>query len=92
MWGKFGQQTNKTQVKEFIDLPDFWQFLDSRAHDVRWVSPFTEERVEIHYKMQRHCKSNSPNRNIYSTIYSNSLLRNHDIPELPFCFVFDEAF
>ena len=43
MWGKFGQQTNKTQVKEFIDPPDFWQFLDSSAHDVRWVSPVTEE-------------------------------------------------
>ncbi|XP_067036362.1 uncharacterized protein [Acropora muricata] len=77
MWGKFGQQTNKTQVKEFIDPPDFWQFLDSSAHDVRWVSPVTEERVEIHYKMQHHCESDSPNLNIFVACFTTCHARLH---------------
>ena len=77
MWGKFGQQTNKTQVKEFIDPPDFWQFLDSSAHDVRWVSPVTEERIEIHYKMQHHCESDSPNLNIFVACFTTCHARLH---------------
>ncbi|KAK2552521.1 hypothetical protein P5673_026364 [Acropora cervicornis] len=77
MWGKFGKQTNKTQVKEFIDPPEFWHFLDSSAHDVRWVSAVTEERVEIHYKMQHHCESDSPNLNIFVAFFTTCHARLH---------------
>ena len=77
MWGRFGQQTNKTQVKEFIDLPDLWQFLDSSSYDVRWVSPVTEERVEIHYKMHYHCESDSPNLNIFVACFTTCHARLH---------------
>ena len=70
MWGKFGQQTNKLQVREFLDPPDFWKFLDSSSHDIRWVSPVTEERVEVHYRMQEHCESDSPNLNIFVACFT----------------------
>ena len=51
MWGKFGQQTNKTQVVEFTDPIKFHEFHDSDKVDIRYVSPLTEVRVEIHYKL-----------------------------------------
>ncbi|XP_068757408.1 uncharacterized protein [Montipora capricornis] len=35
MWGKFGQQVNKLQVKEFIEPQAFCSFMDSDQHDVR---------------------------------------------------------
>ena len=77
MWGKFGQQSNKTQVKEFMDPPQFWQFLDSSTHDIRWVSPLSEERVEVHYKMQDQCESDSPNLNIFIACFTTCWARLH---------------
>ena len=50
MWGKFGQRTDKTQVKEFDDPRKFTEFLESDKYDVRYVSVLSEEVVEIHYK------------------------------------------
>ena len=70
MWGKFGQQTNKIQVKEFIEPVEFWQFLDSSTHDIRWVSPVHEDRVEVHYKMQKHRETDSPNLNIFIACFT----------------------
>ena len=52
MWGKFGQQFNKTLVKEFVNQVTFHNFLDSDKHEIRYVSSFTEERVEEYYKQQ----------------------------------------
>ena len=49
MQNKFGQRLNNTQVKEIVDHMAFHMFLDSDKHDVRYVSPLTEERVEVHY-------------------------------------------
>ena len=49
MRNKFGQRLNKTQVKEIVDHIAFHMFLDSDEHDVRYVSPLTEERVEVCY-------------------------------------------
>lgn len=46
---EFGQRLNKTQVKEIVDHMAFHMFLDSDEHDVRYVSPLTEERVEVYY-------------------------------------------
>ena len=77
MWGKFGQQTNKTQVQEFLEPPEFWQFLDSSTHDIHWVSPLSEERVEVHYKMQDQCESDSPNLNIFIACFTTCWARLH---------------
>lgn len=49
MQNKFGQRLNKTQVKEIVDHMAFHMFLDSDERDVRYVSPLTEERVEVYY-------------------------------------------
>ena len=40
-----------TQVLEFTELQLFLEFLDSDKHDVCYVSAFTEDRVEAHYKL-----------------------------------------
>ena len=77
MCGKFGQQTNKVQVKEFTEPPDFWQFLNSSQMDIRWVSPLHEERVEVHHRMQEHCKSDSPNLNIFMACFTTCWARLH---------------
>ena len=36
MWGKFGQQVNKMQVKEFIEPQAFCSFMDSDFFDADW--------------------------------------------------------
>ena len=70
MWGKFRQQPNKTQVKEFIDPVEFWEFLGSSTYDIHWVSPVHEDRVEVHYKMQDQCETDSPNLNIFIACFT----------------------
>ena len=70
MWGKFGQQTNKTQVKEFTDTPEFWRFLGSSKHDIRWVSPLDEDRVEVHHKMTPFWETDSPHLNIFIAAFT----------------------
>ena len=50
MWGKFGQITSNTLVREFDDQQKFATFHKSVQHDVRYVSVLIDERVEIHYK------------------------------------------
>lgn len=81
MWGKFGQQTNKMQVKEFVDPQDFCAFLDSSTHDIHWVSPLHEERVKVHHRMQPHCESDSPHLNIFVACFTTcwARLRLYDV-------------
>lgn len=70
MWGKFGQATNKLQVKEFVDPQEFWTFLDSNQTDIRWVSSLNEARVEVHHRMQEHCETDSPYLNIFVACFT----------------------
>ena len=60
---KFGQQTNKMQVREFTNPPDFWTFLDSEKHEIRWISALRDERVEVHYRKEEHSESSFPHLN-----------------------------
>ena len=75
MWGKFGQQENKIQVVEFVEPQPFHTFLDSDQHDIRYVSPLTEERVEVHYKQKEHCETVSPNVNIFVEAFTTCWAR-----------------
>ena len=75
MWGKFGQKPNKTQVKEFDDPIRFSQFHDSDKYDIRYVSVFTEQRVEIHYKLQQEDDPVSPNLNIFIACFTTCWAR-----------------
>ena len=70
MWGKFGQNPNKTQVKEFDDPIQFHEFHDSDKYDVRYVSVLTEQRVEVHYKHQLQDDPVSPNLNIFIACFT----------------------
>ena len=47
MWGKFGQRTDKIQIKEFTDPQSFLEFMDSNQHKITYVSVLTKERIEI---------------------------------------------
>ena len=75
MWGKFGQATNKMQVKEFVDPPAFWKFLDSNQPNIKYVSPLNADRVEVHYTMQEHCERDSPHLNIFVAAFTTCLAR-----------------
>ena len=77
MWGKFGQHINNTQVREFTDPQPFVQFLDSDQHDVRYVSSLTEDRVEVHFKLQTHDVLPSPNLNIFVAVFTTCHARLH---------------
>ena len=61
MWGKFGQCTNKTQVREFDDPLAFSKFHESDKFDIRYVSVLTEERIENHYQHELEDDPVSPN-------------------------------
>ena len=75
MWGKFGQRTNKTQVKEFDDPMTFSKFHESDKFDIRYVSVLTEERVEIHYKHELEEDPISPNLNIFVACFTTCWAR-----------------
>ena len=75
MWGKFGQATNKLQVKEFTDPQEFWAFLDSNQPDIRWVSSLAKDRVEVHHRMKEHCETDSPNLNIFVACFTTCWAR-----------------
>ena len=63
-WGKFGQRTDKIQVKEFTDPQSFLEFMDSNKHKMTFVSALTEERLQIHYRQEVDNRLPSVNLNI----------------------------
>ena len=75
MWGKFGQRTNKTQVREFDDPVAFSKFHESDKFDIRYVSVLTEERVEIHYQHELEDDPVSPNLNIFVACFTTCWAR-----------------
>ena len=83
MWGKFGQRTNKTQVREFTRAQDMHTFLGSGKYDVRYVSPLTADRVEVHFKLHEEMEDVSPNLNIFVACFSTcwALLRLYEALE-----------
>lgn len=75
MWGKFGQRENKTQVKEFVDPQSMHTFLDSDGNDIKYVSPLTEERVEVHFQKEHDDRGVSPNLNIFVAAFTTCWAR-----------------
>ena len=75
MWGKFGQQVNKLQVKEFIEPQLFCSFMDSDQHNVRFVSCIDEQRVEVHHREEALCENISPNLNIFVACFTTCWAR-----------------
>ena len=76
MWGKFGQRTDKTQVKEFDDVHELHNFLDSEKHEVSHVGVAeSDDRVEIHYKVSNEDEISSPNLNIFIACFTTCWAR-----------------
>lgn len=49
MWGKFGQQLNKTQIKVFSDPIAFHEFLEEDKVEVSKINVINKELVEVLY-------------------------------------------
>ena len=75
MWGKFGQGTNKTQIKEFGDPKRFSAFHESDANEICYVSVLSEDIVEIHYKLKSNEEPVSPNLNIFIACFTTCWAR-----------------
>ena len=70
MWGKFGQRLDKTHVEEFTNPQALHAFLASGRYNVTYVSPLTEERVEVHYKVHQDMIEVAPNLNIFIACFT----------------------
>ena len=75
MWGKFGQQVNNLQVKEFIEPQAFCSFMDSDQHDIHYVSCIDEQRVEVHLREEALCENIYPNLNIFVACFTTCWAR-----------------
>ena len=69
MWGKFGQQLNKTQVKVFADVNSFHEFLDDKIV-VEKICIANEELVEVFYTMNEEDIEINPNLNIFIACFT----------------------
>lgn len=53
MWSKFGQRTNKTQVREFDDPQKFSTFCNSNTLQIKYVGIQSDDHVEEQYTSGR---------------------------------------
>ena len=75
MWGKFGQCTNKTQVREFDDPKKFSTFCISDTLQIKYVGIQSDDRVEVQYTLQEEDESISPNLNIFVACFTTCWAR-----------------
>ena len=75
MWGKFGQRLDKTHVEEFTDPRAMHDFLASGRHKISYVSPITDERVEIYYKDHEPAIDVNVNLNIFVACFTTCWAR-----------------
>ena len=52
-------------MREFTRAQDMHTFLGSGKYDVRYFSPLTADRVEMHFKLHDQMEDVSPNLNIF---------------------------
>ena len=75
MWGKFGQNVNKTQIQEFDDPIEFHKFLDQDSIEVQQVSVVFEKVVEVYYKHSQHDIPVDSNLNIFVAAFTTCWAR-----------------
>ena len=75
MWGKFGQRTNKTQVREFDDPKKFSTFCISDTLQIKYVGIQSDDRVEVQYTLQEEDESFSPNLNMFVACFTTCWAR-----------------
>ena len=76
-WGKFGQQTNKTQVREFVDPIEFHKFLNDDKRDVRHVGVINDDLVEVFSKYTADNDPVHPHLNIFVACFTTCWARLH---------------
>ena len=74
MWGKFGQRTNKTQVRE-LDDPQKFSTSDSDTLQIKYIGIQSEDRVEVQYTLQEEDESIFPNLNIFVACFTTCWAR-----------------
>jgi len=84
MWSKFGEQTNKTQVVEFHNRQKFSMFHESNKFDISYVSVFTKEHIELHYKREVEDNPVNLNFNIFVACFTTcwARLRLYEVLDL----------
>ena len=70
MWGKFGQRTNKTQVREFDDPKKFSTFCISDTLQIKYVGIQSDDCVKVQYTLQEEDESISLNLNIFVACFT----------------------
>ena len=75
MWGKFGQRLDKTHVEEFTDPRALHAFLASGRNKISYVSPVTDERVEVYYKTDESALDVNVNLNIFVACFTTCWAR-----------------
>ena len=75
MWCKFGQRTNKTQVREFDDPQKFSTFCNSDTLQIKYVGIQSDDRVEVQYTLQEEDESILPNLNIFVACFTTCWAR-----------------
>lgn len=76
-WGKFGQQSNKSQVHEFVDPEEFHKFLDSDLRDIRYIGVVNENTVEVHSRYIAENCPVQPHLNIFVACFTTCWARLH---------------
>lgn len=84
MWGKFREQTNKTQIVEFHNRQKFSMFHESNKFDISYVSVFTKEHIELHYKREVEDNPVNLNFNIFVACFTTcwARLRLYEVLDL----------
>ena len=75
MWGKFGQNLNKTQIKAFNDPREFHQFLESDSIEVLQVAVRNEDIVEVQFRYREKDVKVNPNLNIFIAAFTTCWAR-----------------
>ena len=76
MWGKFGQRTDKTQVKEFDSVQDLHDFLESEKNEVTHVGVGDcNDIAEVRFKVSNEDEISSPNLNIFIACFTTCWAR-----------------
>ena len=60
MWSKFGQRTNKTQVREFDDPQKFSTFCNSNTLQIKYAGIQSDDRVEEQCTSRRRIHLTQP--------------------------------
>lgn len=74
-WGKYGQQSNKAQVKVCKKASELYPLLSDTSKDIRMVRVVTEKMVEVVYQHVSEADPVQPNINIFVAAFTTCYAR-----------------